>query len=77
MGGSYRDNVRIGPTEYKYVTEFLRGGRTRIFVGKILDKTKTCLDPKTAAIFVDTVLIKAGKDPINVLKRPNNTGGKT
>ena len=59
-------------SEYKYVcTEIvLRAGRKiTMFKASVLKKHKHFLTERDAALFVDKVLINAGKEPLNILKR--------
>jgi len=64
-----RDIIKVKKSTYKYVAQMLRGGITTIYSACILGKSKSFDTEREAAIYVDKVLILAGKKPVNILKK--------
>ena len=47
----------------------LQGGKHIVYAAKVRQSFKTFASERAAAIFVDKVLIMAGKKPVNILKQ--------
>lgn len=54
---------------YKYVSYQQSPNGQRVWMGSVLKKSRMCVTEKEAALFVDTILIVSGKNPVNVLKK--------
>ncbi len=69
-------HVYKGPTEYSGVFEYLTSGKYLIYrANKTISYKRYSAYFKTkreAALFIDSVLIKNGKSPINILKKVQN-----
>lgn len=64
-----RDVQRIGRSDkYKYLNKILVKGKIIKWSAYVLNKSKTFFDEREGAIWVDTILILAGKQPVNILK---------
>jgi hypothetical protein len=65
-----KKKVRVGKTQYKYVSEYLYDDET-MYLASItsLKWLKVCKDIRDAAKCVDLKLIEVGKQPVNILKR--------
>lgn len=72
MSNRNRDIIRLKKSEhksdYKYITVVLKKSKVIKYCASVLNKNKTFPTERQAAIFVDTVLILAGKQPVNILK---------
>lgn len=60
--------ITIGKTEYKYVTEVRHQGRKCFISSGVLGRRVTFKTDRECAIYVDKLLIKKGKKPVNILK---------
>jgi hypothetical protein len=65
----YTDQKHISDTNYSHISIIRHFNGKELYQANILGKKKIGYRLKELALFVDTTLIHAGQEPVNILKR--------